>query len=365
MESSTALESLRQRLEQLPDPDLGRTLGELSAVHSLQLRDGRVELYLELIPPLQWVAWRIEQSCRAVVEQVLPGAELELYVREKEVPRPLPSPVLPGVTNLIAVASGKGGVGKSTVAANIAVMLAQSGARVGLLDADIYGPSAPVLFGLQDAPLAARKDEQGRVIGIPHERFGIRIASMGFVMQRDQAAILRGPLLAGYFMTLVEQMDWGELDFLVFDLPPGTGDIQLTMAQRVPLTGVVLVTTPHELALADLRRSATMFRRVNVALLGVVENMSFLRCPNCGHVEHPFGEGGGARLAQELGIPFLGELPLDGLLQRAADEGIPAALHPAGAHVREYFEPLVERLVLQVRRINAERVQTPPLELSL
>jgi metal-sulfur cluster biosynthetic enzyme len=221
MESSTALESLRQRLEQLPDPDLGRTLGELSAVHSLQLRDGRVELYLELIPPLQWVARRIEQSCRAVVEQVLPGAELELYVREKEVPRPLPSPVLPGVTNLIAVASGKGGVGKSTVAANIAVMLAQSGARVGLLDADIYGPSAPVLFGLQDAPLAARKDEQGRVIGIPHERFGIRIASMGFVMQRDQAAILRGPLLAGYFMTLVEQMDWGELDFLVFRPAPG------------------------------------------------------------------------------------------------------------------------------------------------
>ncbi len=364
MSDHELLQRIRQRVERVVDPDIGVSLSELQAVHEVRLQNGAVELYLELIPPLHWVARRLEQECQTALAEVAPDATVQIYVRERHIPRAVPSSVLPGVKHLVAIASGKGGVGKSTVAANIAVALAQAGAAVGLLDADIYGPSAPTLFGLQGMPLHARKDEHGRVIGIPHERYGVRIASMGFVLQRDQAAILRGPLLAGYFMTLVEQMDWGELDFLIFDLPPGTGDIQLTLAQKVPLTGVVLVTTPQELSIADVRRSVTMFRRVNVTPLGIVENMSYFVCPRCGHREHIFGEGGAHQLAEEVGIPLLGQLPLDPLLQRASDEGIPVVEHPAGTHLRELFHTLVARLAAEIRR-HYYHHQAPPLEISL
>jgi ATP-binding protein involved in chromosome partitioning len=358
------LERIRACIESVVDPDLGVSLREEQALHDIRESAEGVELYLELIPPLRWVAQELDEACRAAVAQVEPGVKLQLYVRERSLLRGGLPASLAGVQHLLAVAAGKGGVGKSTIAANIAVALAQSGARVGLLDADIYGPSAPTLFGLQGMPLHARKDEHGRVIGIPHERYGIRIASMGFVLQRDQAAILRGPLLAGYFTTLVEQIDWGELDFLVFDLPPGTGDIQLTLAQKVPLSGVVLVTTPQELAIADVRRSAAMFRRVNVPVLGIVENMSYFLCPRCGHREYPFGEGGGERLAEELGVAFLGQLPLDPLLQRSADEGIPAVEHPAGEHLREAFRQIVRALMRELRR-HYYRNQAPQPEITL
>lgn len=360
MQNASLGERLRQRIEQILDPDIERPLGELKAVHEVQLRDGGVELYLELIPPVRWIARELEQACRGAIAELVPGAAVEIYVREREILRTAPPAALSEVKHLLAIASGKGGVGKSTIAANLAVALAQAGATVGLLDADIYGPSAPTLFGLQGMPLHARKDEHGRVIGIPHERYGVRVASMGFVLHREQAAILRGPLLAGYFMTLVEQMDWGELDFLLFDLPPGTGDIQLTLAQKVPLTGAVLVTTPQELALADVRRSAAMFRRVNVAVLGIVENMSYFACPHCGHREFIFGEGGGERLAEELGTAFLGQLPLDPLLQRASDEGIPVVEHPAGGHLRTLFAELTRSLVRHIRRQYAQATAPPP-----
>ncbi len=358
------LQQIRERIAQVLDPDLGVPLGELGALHDLQFQDGHLALYLELIPPLPWVAQPLERACREAIAELLGDIPFHIYVRERPLSRSTSPSVLSGVQHLIAVASGKGGVGKSTIAANIAVTLARAGTTVGLLDADIYGPSAPTLFGLQGMPLHARKDEHGRVIGIPHERYGIRIASMGFVLQREQAAILRGPLLAGYFMTLVEQMDWGELDFLVFDLPPGTGDIQLTLAQKVPLSGAVLVTTPQELSLADVRRSVTMFRRVNVPVLGIVENMSYFTCPRCGHREAIFGEGGGQRLSEELNVPFLGQLPLDPLLQRSSDEGIPVVEHPAGTHLRHLFAEIVHALVRELRR-QYYRAQSPRLEISL
>ncbi len=364
MDTAALADQLRQCVAQVRDPELGVPLGELNAVHAVRLRDGCVELYLELIPPVRWIAQQLEQACRLAIAELLPEAPVEIYVREREIPRGSTPPSLSEVKHMLAIASGKGGVGKSTVAANLAVALAQAGATVGLLDADIYGPSAPTLFGLQGMPLHARKDEHGRVIGIPHQRYGVRVASMGFVLQRDQAAILRGPLLAGYFMTLVEQVDWGQLDFLLFDLPPGTGDIHLTLAQKVPLTGVVLVTTPQELALADVRRSAAMFHRVNVAVLGIVENMSYFTCPRCGHREFPFGESGGERLAEELQTVLLGQLPLDPLLQRASDEGIPAVEHPAGAHMRALFAELARCVVREIRRHYA-RTAAPPPEIQL
>lgn len=358
------VERIRERIEQVCDPDLGVPLGALKAVHDIQLRDGQLELYLELIPPLQWVAQSLDRACREAIAELMADMPVQLYVRERPVARATPSAVLPEVKHLLAIASGKGGVGKSTLAANLAVTLAQAGSRVGLLDADIYGPSAPTLFGLQGMPLHARKDEHGHVIGIPHERYGVRIVSMGFVLQRQQAAILRGPLLAGYFTTLVEQVEWGELDFLLFDLPPGTGDIHLTLAQKVPLTGAVVVTTPQELSLADVRRSVTMFGRVNVTVLGIVENMSYFLCPHCGHREALFGEGGGRHLAEELGISLLGQLPLDSLLQRASDEGIPAVVHPAGEHLRGLFAEIAQALVREMRR-HYYRTEAPPLEIEL
>ncbi|MEN3026865.1 MAG: Mrp/NBP35 family ATP-binding protein [Chlorobiota bacterium] len=358
------LEELRCRIAELRDPDIGVSLGELNAIYEVRLEENAVLLYLELIPPLHWIAQQLDDACRAAATELFPGAEVRIFVREKELPISARPAALQDVKHCLAVASGKGGVGKSTIAANLAVALAQAGASVGFLDADIYGPSAPTLFGLQGMPLHARKDDSGRVIGIPHERYGVRIASMGFVMQRDQAAILRGPLLAGYFTTLVEQMEWGELDFLVFDLPPGTGDIQLTLAQKVPLTGAVVVTTPQELSLADVRRSVAMFRRVNVPVLGLVENMSYFTCPNCGHRESVFGEGGGERLAAEVGVPLLAQLPLDPILQRSCDEGIPAVVHPAGSGIRELFQQLTQALVREIRRQHY-RNQTPPVEIEV
>ena len=273
-------EDIRALIEPIVDPDLGGSLKELSAIHDIQVDGTSVKAFLELVQPVHWVAKRIDHSCTSTIIANYPQAEVEILVREAGLPTSPRSKGIAEVKNLIAVASGKGGVGKSTVSANLAAALAQQGAKVGLLDADIYGPSQPTMYGLAGEAMRAEKGEDGKVIGYPNEAFGVKVASIGFVMQKDQAAILRGPMLAGYFSTLVDQIQWGELDFLLFDLPPGTGDIQLTMTQRIPLTGAVIVTTPQEIALADVRRSVQMFRKVNVDVLGVVENMSYFVPPD-------------------------------------------------------------------------------------
>jgi ATP-binding protein involved in chromosome partitioning len=262
--------------------------------------------------------------------------------------------VFPGIKHLIAVSSGKGGVGKSTVAANLAAALAQRGARVGLLDADIYGPSQPTMYGMADQQMRAEKSPEGKVIGYPNEAYGVKVASIGFVMQRDQAAILRGPMLAGYFNMLVEQIMWGDLDFLIFDLPPGTGDIQLTLTQRIPLTGAVVVTTPQEIALADVRRSIQMFNKVNVNVLGVVENMSHFIPPDMPDRKYYiFGQGGGQSVAQEYDVPFLGEVPIDVRIREGADSGFPFVLDPESGSLGDAFRELAQRVVQQVRKAQA------------
>ncbi len=359
------VETLRAQLEALQDPELEQTLGELGAIHDIQLHEDKVEIFLRLIQPLHFVAQRIDEQIKQAVRSLLPDAEVATYVREIVPPRPVKADILPDVKNLVAIASGKGGVGKSTVAANIAVTLAQHGAQVGFLDADIHGPSAPVLFGLEGEQMPARKLEDGRIIGYPLQKYGVKIASMGFVMSREQAAILRGPLQAGYFTTLVEQIDWGELDYLIFDLPPGTGDIQLTLTQRIPLTGAAIVTTPQDISLADVRRGIAMFRKVRVDVLGVIENMSFYICPNCGYRDEIFQHGGGQRIAAELDTPFLGQLPLNSLICKASDEGLPVVLHPEAGEIRQAFESVTRRLVQEIRRINAQRLAEPPMEISL
>ncbi|MAZ31672.1 MAG: hypothetical protein CMO06_00740 [Thalassospira sp.] len=241
---------------------------------------------------------------------------------------------LPTVRSIITVASGKGGVGKSTTSVNLALSLAAKGLKVGLLDADIYGPSLPRMMGLRDAK-PTHSDKEGKMV--PPSAFGIRIMSIGFLVDEEQPVIWRGPMAMGALEQLLRDSDWGELDVLVVDMPPGTGDIQLSMAQRVPVTGAVIVSTPQDIALLDARKGLNMFRKVNVPVMGLIENMSYYKCPECGHVDHVFDHGGARKAADELGVPFLGEIPLDLKIRLGADEGKPI-IHtdPDGEHSKAY-----------------------------
>jgi ATP-binding protein involved in chromosome partitioning len=344
---------IQQLLEPIIDPDLGKSLGSLGAIHSVEIAGPRIRVFLEAVGPLHWIARRLDHDCKAAIMANYPEADVEVLVRERltDIKR---SPALAGVKNLIAVSSGKGGVGKSTMAANLAAALAQRGASVGLLDADIYGPSQPTMYGMAEQSMRAEKSPDGKIIGYPNEAYGVKVASIGFVMQRDQAAILRGPMLAGYFTMLVEQIMWGDLDFLIFDLPPGTGDIQLTLTQRIPLSGAVVITTPQEIALADVRRSIQMFEKVHVNVLGVIENMSYFVPPDMPDRKYYiFGQGGGRSVAEEYRVPFLGEVPIDVRVREGADAGFPFVLDPESGSMGDAFRDIAERVAQQVRIANA------------
>mgnify|MGYP000489446518 CR=1 FL=1 len=229
---------------------------------------------------------------------------------------------IPGVRHLIAVGSGKGGVGKTTVAVNLAISLSRLGHKVGLLDADVYGPNVPLMMGIQDMPLVRRQQI------VPLEQYGLRLMSMGFLNPGDRPVIWRGPMLHNVIQQFIRNVDWGELDHLVIDLPPGTGDVQLSLVQTVPLSGAIVVTTPSDVSLEDARKAVQMFRQVRVPVLGIVENMSYLECPHCHERVDVFSSGGGKRTAFEMGVPFLGGLPLDPEVRAGGDSGRPIALQP-------------------------------------
>jgi ATP-binding protein involved in chromosome partitioning len=263
------------------------------------------------------------------------------------VPAPTPKPgLLPRVGHVVAVSSGKGGVGKSMVAANLAVALAADGHAVGLLDADIYGPNIPLMFGEKRRPAVTGNKGQERIE--PLEAHGVRLMSLGFLLEPDQPAIMRGPLISGILKQFLEQVAWGELDVLVVDMPPGTGDAQLSLVQTIDLDGALMVTTPQDVATGDVRRGVKMFERVNTRILGIVENMSGFVCPSCGESHDLFGRGGGRRLAEELGVPFLGEVPLDGAVREAGDRGEPtvksAPESPAGTALLGLARAVLEQL---------------------
>ena len=246
------------------------------------------------------------------------------------------SPRLSTVKHTLAIASGKGGVGKSTVAVNLALALLHSGAKVGVLDADIYGPSTPTLLGLKDKQPAV--DPEKRKL-VPLEKFGLKIMSIGFLMRETDAVVWRGPMIHKMLQQFLDEVDWGTLDYLLIDLPPGTGDAQLSLSQLIPLSGVVIVTTPQDIALADARKGVAMFEKVSIPVLGIIENMSVHVCSNCGHTEHIFGSGGGTRIAGEYGVPLLGELPLDARIQQEADGGRPSVIaDPASARAQAYVD---------------------------
>jgi ATP-binding protein involved in chromosome partitioning len=261
--------------------------------------------------------------------------------------RPGPAPgaldaaLLPGVIHTIAIASGKGGVGKSTVAVNLAVGLAQRGARVGLLDADIYGPSIPIMMGTDERP---EIDASGRTIK-PFDRWGVRFMSLGFLVDRDAAVIWRGPMVMKAIEQLLRDVAWGELDVLVVDMPPGTGDAQLTLSQKVRLSGAVIVTTPQDVALADAIKGVAMFRKVGVPVLGIVENMSSFHCPHCGNRTDVFGHGGGRREAARLEAPFLGEIPLDASIREGGDAGRPVVVADPASTISGSFLSVADKVL--------------------
>lgn len=263
------------------------------------------------------------------------------------VPAPTPQANLRAhMDRVIAVSSGKGGVGKSTVAANLAAALAAQGAVVGLLDADIYGPDIPLMFGVKERPKVT--GEKGREKIVPLEAYGVKLMSLGFLLEEEQPAIMRGPLIAGILKQFLEQVEWGELDWLIIDMPPGTGDAQLSLVQTIELDGAVMVTTPQDVSTGDVRRAIRMFERVNTRVLGVVENMSGYECPECGHHAHIFGEGGGERLAEDMQVPLLGKVPLDVQVRQGGDIGritaIDAAESPAGAAFAGVAREVAERV---------------------
>jgi len=259
-------------------------------------------------------------------------------------------PRLPGIQNVIAVASGKGGVGKSTVAANLALSLKRLGQKVGLLDADIYGPSLPTLFGLKDKQPAV--DPEKRKL-LPLEKFGLKVMSIGFLMREMDAVIWRGPMVHKMLEQFIKDVDWGELDTLLIDLPPGTGDTQLSLSQLIPLSGAAIITTPQDLALADVVRGVAMFQKVGVPLLGVVENMSYFACPHCGEKSEIFSHGGGRKKAEELKVPFLGEIPLDPKTREGSDAGLPIVEGAPESPQSQLFLKTAQALLTELQSVQA------------
>jgi ATP-binding protein involved in chromosome partitioning len=327
--------SLLAAVRAVVDPAAERPLGD--AVRAVRSTGRGVRVEVELGYPVG----RYEATLKPVVEAALAAAgatgpvDLVLTARiESQAVQGTLKP-LPGIANVIAVASGKGGVGKSTTSANLALALAAEGARVGLLDADVYGPSQPLMMGLAgERPVSP----DGKSIE-PLVAYGVKVMSIGFLVDADQPMVWRGPMVTQALTQLLSETHWGELDYLVVDLPPGTGDTQLTLAQRVPVSGAIVVTTPQDIALLDARKGLQMFRKVSIPVLGVVENMSTHVCSNCGHEEPIFGEGGGARMAAQYAVPLLGSLPLDMRIREQADGGRPTVVaEPDGRLAAAYHE---------------------------
>jgi len=297
----------------------------------------------------------VQEISAAVQERVreITGMEnVEINVQQPDPARPRVEQrraEIPGIKSVIAVASGKGGVGKSTVAVNLALALSRLGKRVGLLDADVYGPSVPLMLGVTERP---RTDENDRIV--PVERFGIKVISLGLFIEERQPVIWRGPMINKLLTQFLRDVQWGELDFLVLDLPPGTGDAQLTIAQQAPLSGGVIVTTPQDVALLDVQRGITMFEQVHTPVLGVIENMSYHVCSGCGERTEIFGHGGGARMAEKGGIPFLGELPLVRSIREAGDSGEPILVTEPDGPQSQAFRAIAERLVEELGKQTVE-----------
>jgi ATP-binding protein involved in chromosome partitioning len=352
VEQAQVLEALKV----VRDPDLNRDIVSLGFVKDLKIDGGRVSFTIELTTPACPVKDQMRDQSRAAVMQ-LPGVsavdvQLSAKVREAVGADGGRQP-LAGVKNVIAVGAGKGGVGKTTVAVNLAIALAKCGGKVGIVDGDIYGPNVPIMLGIR-TQLAT----DGQKI-IPAEKYGLKVISMGFLTADDAPIIWRGPMLHGALQQFFREVRWTDLDYLVVDLPPGTGDVSLSLSQTVPVAGAIVVTTPQKVSLADSRRAVAMFKKLNIPPLGIIENMSYFACPNCQHESDIFGHGGGEAMAAELGVPFVGRIPIYQPIREGSDAGVPLMISEPDSPAARAFMSAAERTAAQVSIASYNRPTIP------
>lgn len=347
-----------EALKVVQDPDLHRDIVALGFVKDLKVDDSRVSFTIELTTPACPVKDQMRDQARAAVMQV-PGVaavdvQMSARVRDAGGVDGTRSPIA-GVKNVIAIGAGKGGVGKTTVAVNLAIALAKCGGRVGLIDADIYGPNVPIMLGVK-----TQLTTDGEKI-VPAEKFGLQLISMGFLTTDDAPIIWRGPMLHGALQQFFREVRWRDLDYMVVDLPPGTGDVALSLSQTIPVAGSVVVTTPQLVSLADSRRAVAMYKKLNIPPLGLIENMSHFVCPECQHEADIFGHGGGEKMAEELGIPFLGRIPIYQPIREGSDAGVPLMISEPDSPASRAFMAAAERMAAQISMASYNRSTTIPL----
>ena len=338
-------EVLRE-LRTVQDPDLHRDLVSLGFIQNLTIEGDRVGFSIVLTTPACPVKDQLKQQSEDAVRRLpwVRVVDVDLQAATRTGRAGSNEQLIPRVKNVIAVASGKGGVGKSTTSVNVALALADTGARVGLLDGDIYGPNIPLMMGLKNKPQLHA--DGGKIV--PTRSYGIKLMSIGFFTDDENPVIWRGPMVHGAIRQFLGDVDWGELDYLVIDLPPGTGDAPLSLSQLIPLSGVVIVTTPQDVALQDVAKGMAMFQRLEVPVLGVVENMSYFVCPNCSERHEIFGQGGGERIARHFGVPFLGKVPLQPKVREGGDQGRPVVITDPGSPESEAFRVVAGAIAQQV-----------------
>ena len=348
---TVTVQAIQDAIQTVIDPNTGKDFVSTKAVKNLTVLNGEVAFDVELGYPAKSQFASLSAALIAAAKGVLGVGNVSVNVTSNIVAHAVQRGVqlLPGVKNIVAVASGKGGVGKSTTAVNIALALAAEGARVGLLDADIYGPSLPMMMGLQGRPESA----DGKIME-PLENHGVQVMSIGFLVDGDQAMIWRGPMATQALDQLLRQTNWKDLDYLIVDLPPGTGDIQLTLSQRVPMTGAVIVTTPQDIALLDAKKGIKMFEKVGVPILGIVENMAVHVCSNCGHVEHIFGVDGGKKMAEEYNMDYLGALPLALQIRVQADSGQPTVVADPDGEIAGIYKAVARQVAVSIAARNKD-----------
>ncbi len=336
--------SVLDALKAVKDPDLHRDIVSLGFVKNLRIDGGRVALTIELTTPACPVKDQMRDQARAAVA-ALPGVtavDIEMTAQVRAAAPEMGRAAVAGVKNVIAVGAGKGGVGKTTVAVNLAVALAKCGSRVAMIDGDIYGPNVPIMLGLK-----TQLTTDGQKI-VPAERYGVHVVSIGFLTQDDAPVIWRGPMLHGVIQQFFREVRWPEVDYLVVDMPPGTGDVALSLSQTVPVAGAIVVTTPQTVALADTRRAVRMYQKLNVPTLGLIENMSHFVCPDCGHESDIFGKGGGEGLASSLEVPFIGRVPLYEPIRIGGDAGVPIVISEPESPAARAFFAAAEQAAAQV-----------------
>jgi ATP-binding protein involved in chromosome partitioning len=343
-------------LKVVRDPDLNRDIVSLGFIKDLRLDEGRVAFTIELTTPACPVKDQMRDQARAAVMQIagVTSVDVQMSARVREaVGADGSRQSLPGVKNVIAVGAGKGGVGKTTVAVNLAIALAKCGGTVGMIDADIYGPNVPIMLGLK-----TQLTTDGQKI-VPAEKYGLQVISMGFLTQDDAPIIWRGPMLHGALQQFFREVAWKNLDYLVVDLPPGTGDVALSLSQTVPVAGAIVVTTPQQVSLADSRRAVAMYKKLNIPTLGVIENMSYFVCGHCGHEADIFGRGGGEEMASTLGVPFLGRIPIYQPIREGSDAGVPLLISEPESPAGRAFMAAAEQAAAQVSIASYNRPTIP------